>query len=50
MVVMLSNNTPIVTYVNSFLHQPFEELGEGPCGTSVKKCVIVDVSHIIFWR
>ena len=28
----------------------FEKLGEVPYETSVKKCVTVDVSHIIFWQ
>ena len=36
--------------INSLAHQPFEKLGEVPCETSIKKCVTVDVSHIIFWR
>ena len=33
---------------NSLVHQPFEYLGEVPCEMSVEKCVILDVSHIIF--
>ena len=36
--------------INSLEHQPFEKLGEVPCETSVKKCVTVDASHIIFRR
>ena len=35
--------------VTSLAHQPFEKLGEVPYETSVKKCVTVDVSLIIFW-
>ena len=38
------------TLIKSLAHQPFEKLGEVPYETSVKKCVTVDVSHIIFWR
>ena len=37
-------------FFNSLVHQPFEKFGEVPCETSVKKCVTVDVSHIIFWH
>ena len=37
-------------FMNSLVPQPFEKLGEEPREASVKKCVTVDVSHIIFWK
>ena len=36
--------------INSLIHQSLEKLGEVPSEMSVKKCVTVHISHIIFWQ